>query len=154
LPLFLRSVFGQVTTRKQQMRTIDTIIVHCSATPPSMLDLDATIIRSWHIAKGWSDIGYHYVIDRFGTLENGRALSQTGAHARGYNATSVGICLVGGIDENDKPEANFTAKQYQTLCELVDELQTEFNIVTENIIGHNQVSAKACPCFNVPEFFR
>jgi len=87
------------------MRIIDTVIVHCSATKPSM-DIGVDVIRQWHMNKGWSDIGYHYVIRRNGAVELGRDLDkdgdvdeEIGAHAYGHNATSIGICLIGGVDD-------------------------------------------------------
>jgi N-acetylmuramoyl-L-alanine amidase len=88
------------------MRLIDTIIGHCSFTPPKM-DIGAAEIRGWHVDEnGWLDIGYAYVIRRNGIIELGRDLDndgdvdeEIGAHARGFNAHSIGICVVGGMDE-------------------------------------------------------
>ncbi len=134
------------------MRNIHTIIVHCSATTEGQ-DIGAKTIREWHTSKGWSDIGYHYVIRRDGTVETGRPLSRTGAHAKGKNKGSVGICMVGGIDADNKQraEANFRFVQYKSLMKLVDKLKADHPIT--KIIGHNQVAAKACPCFDVPALF-
>ena len=130
------------------MRQIDTIIVHCSATRPS-LHIGVEEIRKWHVKdNGWSDIGYHFVIPRSGALENGRPIEKAGAHARGHNATSIGICLVGGVDANGAPDANFTAEQYITLRSLIEKLRREHFI--EVIIGHRDVEPlKACPCFSI-----
>ena len=88
------------------MRQIDHIIVHCSYTPPSM-DIGAETIREWHTlpkpkGRGWSDIGYHWVIRRNGTVEAGRSEERAGAHAKGYNQDSIGICLIGGKSEKRK----------------------------------------------------
>lgn len=76
------------------MRPIDTIIVHCSASPDN-LDVGVKEIREWHIKRGWSDIGYHYVIRRSGKIETGRDEKRVGAHCEGANKTSIGICVVG-----------------------------------------------------------
>ena len=77
------------------MRTrTDFLVVHCSATRPEM-DVGVEDIRRWHLAKGWSDIGYHYVITRNGTPQTGRPEGEIGAHVHGYNARSVGINLSG-----------------------------------------------------------
>ncbi len=136
----------------EDMRSIHTVIVHCSATTEGQ-DIGVDEIRSWHKARGWSDIGYHYVIRRDGSIETGRPLSRRGSHAKGHNHGSVGICMVGGIDANNKQraEANFSFIQYVSLSELVAQLQRAHPIV--KVIGHNQVAAKACPCFDVPAFF-
>lgn len=129
------------------MRKITTIIIHCAATKPSM-DIGKAEIDKWHRARGFFGIGYHYVIRRDGSLETGRDLNKIGAHAQGHNSDSIGICLAGGIDEDGKPECNYTKAQWHTLNNLVDQLQKDIPQITK-IIGHNDVSAKACPCFNV-----
>lgn len=128
------------------MRQIDTIVVHCSATKPSM-QVDASIIRQWHLARGWKDIGYHYVITRTGMLETGRDESVVGAHTLGYNKTSIGICMVGGLNEDGKPDSNFTYAQYTTLVQLITDLQSRYNI--EKVMGHREAANKACPCFDI-----
>ena len=83
------------------MRKIDTLIVHCTATRAEWWESRSAEekmaeCKSWHLAKGWSDIGYHYLIDRDGTVTEGRPIENSGAHAKGYNKTSVGIALWGG----------------------------------------------------------
>jgi hypothetical protein len=75
------------------------IVLHCSATRASQVNIGAKDIRRWHKDKGWADIGYHYVIKRDGTLEKGRALDAVGAHVEGHNSDSVGVCLVGGLND-------------------------------------------------------
>ena len=131
------------------MRDINKVIIHCADTPPEM-DIGAEEIRQWHKDRGWSDIGYHFVIRRDGTIENGRDVSKTGAHARGNNKDSIGVCLVGGRGD---PVANFTAPQYLALISLCKRLQNEYNRPTFS--GHYQLdSGKTCPNFNVEEFLK
>ena len=89
------------------MRKVNLLVIHCAATKPNM-DIGRDEIDSWHKARGWSGIGYHYVIRRDGRIESGRPVEQAGAHASGYNANSIGICLVGGINHNGKPEFQST----------------------------------------------
>lgn len=125
------------------------IIIHCSATKPTM-DIGASDIDRWHRERGWLKIGYHYVIKRDGQLEEGRDIEDVGAHAKGHNASSVGICMVGGVDENMKPEDNFTDEQWITLETTVDMLEEKYSGV--EVIGHNDVSSKACPSFNVGDW--
>lgn len=141
------------------MRKINTIIIHCSATPSDM-DIGADEIRKWHKDRGWRDIGYNYVIRRDGTLELGRDLDgdgnvdeEVGAHARGFNSTSIGICLIGGLSSKGEGEANFTYQQYKQLHELVFVLDIKYNI--EKVMGHRDLPgvSKECPCFDVSGFF-
>jgi N-acetylmuramoyl-L-alanine amidase len=129
------------------MRRITKIIIHCSASKAAQ-DLGAAEIRRVHLTEnGWTDIGYHKVIRRDGSLESGRPLEEPGAHCKNQNNTSIGICLVGGLDQAGKPENNFTPAQWATLTRLVSDLAAAFPAAT--IHGHNEFAAKACPCFNV-----
>ena len=132
------------------MRQINKIIIHCADTYPNM-DVGVDEIRSWHLQKSWSDIGYHWVIKRDGTLQEGRRESMMGAHAKGHNVDSIGICLVGGKGFNDKPEFNFTYAQMDTLAGLVDNIKSRFENL--DVMGHNEVSSKTCPNFDVRAFF-
>ena len=134
------------------MRHIDTIIVHCSATN-AYQDIGVEEIRDWHVNGNlWSDIGYHYVIRRNGRIEDGRPVGRSGAHARGHNSGSIGICLVGGIGDNGKADANFSIEQYISLKQLITHLKSEHDIV--KVIGHRDVSKKECPCFSVQGLMR
>lgn len=133
------------------MRDINLIVIHCSATPPDQ-KIGAEEIRDWHVnGNKWSDIGYHYVIRRNGVIDVGRDVSVAGAHAKGYNHGSIGICLVGGVDEENKPDANYTRMQWRSLSILVDDLVEEYDL--QKVIGHRDISTKACPCFNVAEWY-
>ena len=126
------------------------IVIHCSATKPSM-DIGLTEIKHWHVnERGWRDVGYHYVIKRNGEVELGRNIEDTGAHARGYNSKSVGICMVGGMAEDNSIEDNFTDKQWTALLDLTK--QTLENYPDAKVIGHNEISKKDCPCFNVQKW--
>lgn len=133
------------------MREINKIIIHCSATPPTS-DIGAFQIDEWHKKQGWAGIGYHFVIRRNGEIENGRPVEVTGAHCQGQNRDSIGICLVGGIDRNGDPQNNFTDAQFASLRRLVLELKEKYHI--SYIFGHNEFANKACPCFDVQEFFK
>ena len=140
------------------MRHIDTIIIHCTATRPNFLQgksakQKTAEVRRWHVSdRGWSDIGYHYLIDRDGTVTEGRPLERTGAHAKGHNTGSVGISLFGGRGGNvsDQFEDNFTEDQDLALRELIAKLKADHPIT--KIIGHNEVANKACPTFVVRDW--
>ena len=137
------------------MRDIDMIVVHCSDTPASM-DIGAEEIRHWHVNdNGWSDIGYHYVIRRDGTVELGRDLDgdgdvdeHPGAHAYGFNKYSIGICLIGG-----KGLFNFTWAQLVALHDLVHELRIKYPYSA--VVGHRDLDErKDCPQFSVIQLFK
>ncbi len=135
------------------IRLITTIIIHCSATPPSM-DIGAADIDRWHRLDGYFKIGYHYVIRRDGTVETGRPLNRAGAHARGHNHDSIGIVLVGGVDEEFIAEKNFTEEQLNVLHDLITDLQlTIYRQQTRmvDIIGHRDLPgvAKDCPSMDI-----
>lgn len=132
------------------MRKIDKIIIHCSATKPSM-DIGAKEINQWHKQRGWDSIGYHYVIRRNGQIEKGRDESIAGAHCRGYNQSSIGVCYVGGVAEDGKtPEDTRTEEQKRALVQLVRTLKRKYPVAT--IHGHNEFAKKACPSFDVQKW--
>lgn len=134
------------------MRKINSIFVHCAATPPDM-NIGAKEIRAMHVnGRGWSDIGYHYVIRRDGTIEEGRPIERNGAHARGHNKGSIGVCMVGGVSSSNKPDANFTFRQYESLNILLKDLKNEYMLSNHDIHGHRDVAAKACPSFDIHSF--
>lgn len=132
------------------MRAIDTIIVHCTDTKLSANTTIADLYK-WHVVdKGWSCIGYHFYIDQKGTIHTCRPLEMIGAHAKGHNKTSIGICLEGGVSETTGKHADTrTLAQRGSLITLIEKLANQYSIHTNNIIGHNEISSKACPCFDV-----
>ena len=118
------------------------------------MDVDAATVRRWHVEeRGWSDIGYHYFIKRDGTIEKGRSLSRSGAHVRGWNKTSIGICYAGGVDANGRPEDNRTAEQSRSLMMLAKTLEKRFQ--GAEVLGHKDFEgvAKACPSFDVKYWY-
>lgn len=127
-------------------KTTDFIILHCSATKPDH-DVDIRDVDRWHREKGWRKVGYHFFIKRDGTVQEGRGLMEGGAHAKGYNDKSVGICLAGGVAKDGATaENNFTAAQWEALTSLVHRMTALFPKVT--VIGHRDIAPKDCPCFD------
>lgn len=106
-----------------------------------------------HRKRKFLDIGYHYVIRRDGSLETGRPPLTTGAHAKGFNKNSIGVCMVGGVSEEGEPENNFTYSQFTTLKSLLNLLPKLTSNKVE-ILGHRDLPdvAKECPCFDVKEW--
>lgn len=141
------------------MRKIDEIIVHCAATHPNWWEGKSAEekrdeIRRWHVQdNGWDDIGYHAIIDRDGTVAQGREDAVQGAHCKGRNATTLGVCLLGGhgSNENDKFEDHFTPAQDRALRLWIEHKQN-IHPTIKTVSGHNQYAAKACPGFNVPRY--
>ncbi|KAB6084675.1 MULTISPECIES: N-acetylmuramoyl-L-alanine amidase [Bacteroides] len=147
------------------MRNIDSIIVHCSATKAGQ-DFTAADIDCWHRERGFNGIGYHYVVRLDGKLEKGRDVSLAGAHCKGWNERSVGICYIGGLDANGRPADTRTNAQKRVLYQIIMDLQREYNIL--QVLGHRDTSpdlngdgviepyeyVKVCPCFDVKEFLR
>lgn len=125
------------------------IVVHCSATPPEW-DGDIRQIHEWHQKRGWTMVGYHHVITRPGEVQNGRPYHKRGAHVKGYNHNSLGICLIGGITDWDtkQPQDNFTPEQKATLKAVLTSLKV---LAPQALIqGHYELdSGKACPSFDV-----
>ena len=130
---------------------IEYIVVHCSATRPSQ-DINADTINEWHKERGFDSIGYHYVITRDGQIEKGRDEDTQGAHALGYNHNSLGVCLVGGVKQDDYKvgENNFTDEQWQSFEKLISDFEEKYLGV--KLIGHNEISKKFCPSFNVQQW--
>lgn len=130
----------------------DYIVIHCAATRPSQ-DVGAIEIDRWHRARGFDCIGYHYVICRDGSVEIGRNRNAIGAHAQGYNGRSIGVCMVGGVAEDDfrVPENNFTEKQFIALKLILKDLREDYQAAA--IVGHRDLDpTKACPSFDVRDW--
>lgn len=133
-------------------RQINKIIVHCSATPEGR-DVGVDEIRRWHVEdRNYSDIGYHWVVTLNGTLEEGRPEYRNGAHAKGFNKNSIGVCYVGGVDENLDPKDTRTEGQKETLRCILEDLKDRYP--QAQIIGHRDVSSKACPSFDAREEYK
>ena len=125
------------------MRQIKEIIVHCSDSDIKAHD-DISVIESWHIARGFKKVGYHYFIKADGTIQIGRQHSEMGAHCVGHNSKSIGICLHGRY--------NFTEIQFHTLKALLYDLTKEFNLDSTNVFEHNKFDKnKTCPNFKLNE---
>lgn len=131
------------------------IVVHAAATPPSM-DIGAEWIDRIHRERGFRKIGYHYVIRRDGTIETGRSEEEMGAHTKGWNRNTLGVCLVGGIAEGSTaPEDNFTQAQFDSLDKLLIRLHEKYP--EAEFRGHRDFpnhTSRGCPCFDHLAYFQ
>lgn len=120
-------------------------VIHCSAVRPGQRS-SAQDIDCWHRAKGYKSIGYHFVVRRDGTVENGRPLNMMGAHCKGHNRHSIGIAYEGGLDENGRHADTRTQEQKLAMRKLLENLKKDYPKAI--IVGHNTFSNKDCPCFD------
>lgn len=129
------------------MRAINKIIIHCTATAEGRA-VTVKEVDEWHRQRGFSKIGYHYLIGLNGERSLGRNIEEAGAHCVGQNANSIGICYVGGLSADGKtPKDTRTMTQKIALRTLVEEIKANYPNIT--VHGHNEFAAKACPSFNV-----
>ena len=134
------------TRFKKSKRNITEIIIHCTATPEGR-DYTVDDIRRWHKARGFSDVGYHYVIYRNGHIMDGRDVDLIGAHCSGHNTNSIGVCYVGGMDAaNKNPKDTRTLAQKATLLSLLMDLRKLYP--RARIRSHRDFANKACPSFD------
>lgn len=144
-----RNTFG--VANKDDMRKINEIIIHCSATKEGQKVTVADIER-WHIERGFRSIGYHFVIYADGSVHVGRRLEEVGAHCTGHNSYSIGVCYIGGLDRNGKAKDTRTDAQKKAMAALLHELCGQFGKVS--IVPHNKYANKECPCFDVDKFVK
>jgi N-acetyl-anhydromuramyl-L-alanine amidase AmpD len=105
------------------------------------MDIGREEIEAWHLERGFDAVGYHFIIRRDGTIEEGRPLDVMGAHAKGFNAESLGVCLVG----NNR----FDATQYESLQALYRMFRARFGFDHSVWDGHYELdNKKTCP--NLP----
>lgn len=132
-------------------KSTDFIAIHCSATPANR-DIGVEEITKMHRSRGFVSVGYHFIIRRDGTIEQGRPVDTVGAHVKNYNSTSVGVCLIGGVNNSMKPENNYTPEQWDALSSVVAQLKDKYP--NARVLGHRDFPAvaKACPCFDAKEW--
>lgn len=133
------------------MRTINKIIVHCSATPEGR-HTTVEEIDLWHKQNGWKGVGYHYIIYLDGSIHKGRDVEMTGAHCVGHNKDSIGVCYIGGCDRNMKAKDTRTPEQKEALIELLTRLKKRYP--DAKIYGHRDFANKCCPCFPAVEEYK
>ena len=121
---------------------IEKIVVHHSERDSDCVEF----IQVRHKKRGFEDIGYHFVIEKDGTLKKGRNEKFIGAHVFGFNQNSIGICLIGNFDENLPTE-----KQIKTLLKFLKKKLKEYGLDAKDVLGHREFQGvkKTCPGKNV-----
>ena len=124
-------------------RAVTRVFVHCSASDNHTHD-DVSVIRQWHLANGWADVGYHFFIKGDGTIQTGRPLNKTPAAQAPHNQGTIAICLHG------LTKSKFTREQFESLAGLCAELRDRYSdrAVTLTFHGHCEVANKSCPVFD------
>ena len=135
------------------MRQIKEIIIHCSATREGQA-IPVETIKKWHVeGRGWSDIGYHFYIDINGGIHKGRDISRAGAHCKGHNRYSIGICYCGGVEQDGKtPKDTRTQKQKEGLLAVIRTMKAMYP--EAKVYSHNEFANKACPSFNATNEYK
>ena len=112
------------------------IVIHTAAADRKGVTVEE--IDRWHKERGWNGVGYHAVIEDTGALRAGRPCDRVGAHCRGLNSTSIGICVTGHGDVDDFNEA-----QYGALIPSICQLARKYGIDADHVIGHRESMTKA-----------
>lgn len=147
------------------MRSIKYIVIHCTATKAGA-HVDLNMVDRWHRNRGWSGIGYHYLIELSGKISVGRPEIKQGAHVKGFNKQSIGVVYVGGLDKNNAPKDTRTPGQKSALIYLLRQLKCKYP--NAKILGHRDFSPdknkngiiepfewlKHCPCFDVKNEYK
>lgn len=147
------------------MRNIDLLVIHCSATRADRCYTEHDL-NTDHLRRGFSGAGYHFFIRKNGDIKSLRPMEKVGAHAKGHNASSIGVCYEGGLDEEGRPADTRTDFQKHSLRVLVMLLLKDYP--GSRVVGHRDLSpdlnhngevepeewVKACPCFDAAEILR
>lgn len=139
------TMISQSDSLIKSKRNIKEIIVHCTATPEGR-PVTIKEITNWHKQRGFSTIGYHYVVMLDGSVQKGRDVNVSGAHCTNHNSISIGVCYVGGCDKNMNAKDTRTDAQKRALLDLLKRLRTMYP--TAKIYGHRDFANKACPSFD------
>lgn len=132
---------------------INFIVLHYSATYPDQ-DLGVSDLRKMHLDRGFSDVGYHYVVKRNGDIQKGRLDSAIGAHVKGHNTGSIGICCIGGVDRATGPNVgvdNRTKWQIESTIKLINELLLKYP--NAQVVGRKDLGTTQCPGFDVRDWW-
>lgn len=132
-------------------RNIKYLAIHCTATQPEATK--ESILNYWKNVLKWKSVGYHRLIDRFGTIHELADYESITNGVAGFNSVSVHISYIGGIDVLGKPQDTRTCKQIESMIYLIKEIRKKYpNIIVQ---GHRDFGAnKACPSFDVKSWLK
>jgi N-acetylmuramoyl-L-alanine amidase len=138
----------QLVANAKVTRRITHLFVHCTATQPTATV--SAILNYWRTKLEWKNPGYHILLstDGFFQLANFDVVCNG---VKGYNANSLHISYIGGIDKTGKPKDTRTESQTQLITAFIDEVKKKYPNI--KVLGHNEVSNKACPSFSVKKEF-
>ena len=152
--LCVHFLFNRVFSYYRFMREIKYIVIHCSATKVSQ-NFTLEDLRGCHVdTNKWSDIGYHYYVTKDGVTHTCRPEDEVGAHVKGFNDKSIGVCYEGGLLEDDTPADTRTAQQIMAMHRLLRDLLRKYP--GAKIVGHRDLlryRTKACPCFDAIPYY-
>ena len=129
------------------MRPVRQIILHYTETQED-IDFDVSDVKEWHLDRGFSDIGYHFLIKLDGEIQKGRDLDKIGAHCKTQNSDSIGICYVGGKCADGTLGDTRTKEQIEAIDLLIQSLRVIFPKENLIVFGHNDYSTKVCPGYD------
>jgi N-acetyl-anhydromuramyl-L-alanine amidase AmpD len=131
---------------KMTIRKIKAIVLHASDSDIEAHD-NIEVIRQWHIARGFADVGYHFFVTRKGLVMSGRPEHQVGAHVEGHNAYTLGICFSG------RTFKNFDSPQFEAGRRLVEKLLKKYHLTWNDVKLHREFNkGKSCPNFTLDQF--
>ena len=131
---------------KMTIRKIKAIVLHASDSDIEAHD-NIEVIRQWHIARGFADVGYHLFVTRKGLVMSGRPEHQVGAHVEGHNAYTLGICFSG------RTFKNFDSPQFEAGRRLVEKLLKKYHLTWNDVKLHREFNkGKSCPNFTLDQF--
>lgn len=134
--------------KETHMRKVNLIALHCSDSPRPEHD-SISVIRSWHLEKGWRDVGYHFFIRKDGVVEKGRDENEIGSHIYGHNRFSIGVCLSG------RTFVDFHSPQFIAARELVLQLIDKYKLTKADVKLHRDFDPKkSCPNFSLKDFWQ
>lgn len=126
------------------MRRIDHIVLHHTATPLTASPED---IRRIHVEeRGWSDVGYHFIIDKAGKIHGGRHVSVVGSHAGGHNKHTIGVAAIG---DNRQPWSRWTSSQHISLRRIIETLTLIYP--EASVLRHCDLKPTYCPGVELDE---
>jgi len=137
-----------MTSFTRPNRPVDRVFLHCTASSYDHHD-DIEVVRAWHLGRGWSDVGYHFMIHKDGSISAGRELEKTPAAQKGHNKGTIAIAMHGGQDAKD----DFSTKQIIALRDFCEDIRNAYGgAITFH--GHSEVVIRDCPVYDYKAYLK